>query len=221
MQHSLFRYFSKKEHADAFLSGQVYFRSLRYFSDYEDEQVRGDPHEGSLVHGPPTGIVINNLTQNSQQLIAGSQFKATAKQGDIFVYCLSMTLNDIIRKRFEAVVCVEIRDKREFLRLARATAESLQNKVYIGPVVYRELSEHPKDNWAKPEKVSMSKSAKFKWQDEYRLVIGKPEVFATNNVDVMLVEQNHIFEKNPEEAQRTYTLQLADISDLCRIHSFS
>jgi hypothetical protein len=38
MRHSLFKYFS--EHKRAFLDGQVLFRSLSYFRDYEDESVR-------------------------------------------------------------------------------------------------------------------------------------------------------------------------------------
>ena len=45
----LVRYFSEKN-AHAFVErGEVLFRALSYFRDYEDKGVRADEHEGTLV----------------------------------------------------------------------------------------------------------------------------------------------------------------------------
>jgi hypothetical protein len=62
MRHSLFKYFSERKWADAFLDGQVLFRSLSYFRDYEDGNIRGDCKEGTATFRPPAGLVINNLS---------------------------------------------------------------------------------------------------------------------------------------------------------------
>jgi hypothetical protein len=58
---SLFRYFSARN-AEAFIErGEVLFRSLSYFRDYEDAGVRSDEHEGTLVHLPTAGLKVNKV----------------------------------------------------------------------------------------------------------------------------------------------------------------
>ena len=63
MGHSLYKYYDNQEWADAFLGGKLRFRSLSYFRDYEDEQVRGDKNEGKMIFRPEGGLVLNNETQ--------------------------------------------------------------------------------------------------------------------------------------------------------------
>jgi hypothetical protein len=218
MRHSFFKYFSKMEYADAFLAGNVFCRSLRYFADYEDGQVRGDTNEGTLAHSDASGLMINNLTQGRPMLLPGGTFKATVKQGDIFVFCLSMSLTERIWNDFNSVVCVEVHNKRMFLQRVREAAESGGNEVYTGQVGYRDVATPPKHIWALPEKVSISKLVDFKWQDEYRIVFGHPEVFAVNNVDLIITDRNHTFDKRPEDAIRTCTLDIGSITSLCRVH---
>jgi hypothetical protein len=46
MRHNLYKSFTKRKWADLFLDGEVLFRSLAYFRDYEDENVRKDKNEG-------------------------------------------------------------------------------------------------------------------------------------------------------------------------------
>jgi len=41
------QYFSECQWAERFLDGEILFRSLSYFRDYEDSEVRGDRNEGS------------------------------------------------------------------------------------------------------------------------------------------------------------------------------
>lgn len=55
MRHSLYKYFSDRKWADAFLDGEILFRSLSYFRDYEDKNVRGDEKEGTAVYRPKEG----------------------------------------------------------------------------------------------------------------------------------------------------------------------
>ncbi len=63
---SLYRYFSEK-HAHAFVQkGEVLFRALSYFRNYEDGEVRGDKFEGTLVYLPDNGLVAKMLIRRKK-----------------------------------------------------------------------------------------------------------------------------------------------------------
>jgi hypothetical protein len=78
------------------------FRSLAYFQNYGDGSVRGDQYEGTSVYKPNRGLAINNLTQASTSTIPYS-FESSAKVEEIFVFCLSATVNPELWERFAAV----------------------------------------------------------------------------------------------------------------------
>src|SRR5271165_6782063 len=64
MRHrSLFKYYADRRWAEAFLSGKLLFRSLAYFRDFEDKDIRRDQNEGTAVYRPEGGLIINNRTQ--------------------------------------------------------------------------------------------------------------------------------------------------------------
>jgi hypothetical protein len=84
---SLYKYFTKHKWADAFLDGEILFRSLAYFRDLEDENVREDQNEGVSVFQPTEGLQIINQTQGTQFTMKGFSFEATVKQKEIFVFC--------------------------------------------------------------------------------------------------------------------------------------
>ena len=105
---SLFKYFTEQRWADAFLEGKILFRSLAYFRDYEDTKVRGDRNEGISIYRPEGGLLINNHTQGKSFTIPDAAFEVVTNQEEIFVYCLSRSLTDGLRERFESVACVEI-----------------------------------------------------------------------------------------------------------------
>lgn len=84
---SAFKYFSMPEHAEAFLNGQVLFRSLSYFRDNEDA-VRGDEYEGTSKYLPDGGLVIHNQTQGKTFTIPMA-FESSVLAHEIFVFCTS------------------------------------------------------------------------------------------------------------------------------------
>lgn len=91
MRHSLYKYFTERKWAEAFLDGAVLFRSLAYFHDYEDQNVRSDRNEGTAIYRPQDGLVIHNQTQEKTFRWADSAFEATANQEEILAYCASRT----------------------------------------------------------------------------------------------------------------------------------
>ena len=64
-RHSLFKYYAERRWADKFLDGKLLFRSLSYFRDVEDKNVREDQNEGNAISRPEGGVVVNNETQGT------------------------------------------------------------------------------------------------------------------------------------------------------------
>ena len=64
-QHRWYKFFSERNWAAAFLDGDVRFRSLAFFRDYEDssnKQVIGDRYEGTRTCMPEGGVIIRGRT---------------------------------------------------------------------------------------------------------------------------------------------------------------
>lgn len=69
MKHALFRYISS-EYAESFVDkGEMLFRTLSYFRDYEDEEVRADVLESTRVHLPHGRVKGNNKRYRRGQII--------------------------------------------------------------------------------------------------------------------------------------------------------
>jgi hypothetical protein len=169
--------FAEKRWADAFLNeGSMLFRSLAYFRDYEDEEVRGDTNEGTAVVRPEHGLEITNETQWTSLTLPDSSFESGANPSEIFVYCLGKSRTDEMRRRFRAVACVEILDVRAFCRNvehalpAGSSFGGRPGHQRIGQhVQYYRATDSASRRWALPDVIASSKLASFAWQDEFRL----------------------------------------------------
>jgi hypothetical protein len=173
----LFRYFSQERYANAFLDGELLFRALSYFRDFEDRDARGDPNEGQSKYRPPTGLIVINLTQNTTVVLSGFSFAANVRQDEIFIYCLSMAHADRFYNEFDAVVCVEITDIGAFCRrvqralLSGATFPAMDSgRPRLGhKVEYYDETEAGNPRWALPDRIAISKLRGYAWQAEYRM----------------------------------------------------
>ena len=75
----LFRYYLSSEYADAFVrNGEVLFHALSYFRDYEDDGVRADECEGTLVHLPKQGLKVR-LTKTGEEVPVPYTFESSRK----------------------------------------------------------------------------------------------------------------------------------------------
>ena len=61
---NLYKYFSERKWAEAFINGEVLFRSLSYFRDYEDNSVREDHNEGTSIYRPEGGLIVNKPSRH-------------------------------------------------------------------------------------------------------------------------------------------------------------
>lgn len=98
----LFRYLSL-EYAEAFVKkGEMLFRALSYFRDYEDDGVRADEYEGTLVHLPKEGLKARLVATGAEVLI-NYTFESSAREDEIFVYCMSTECSSLLASRFKTV----------------------------------------------------------------------------------------------------------------------
>ena len=219
---SLYRYFSEKNALAFFRNGEVLFRALSYFRNYEDGEVRGDKFEGTLVHLPDNGLVAKNVNTGEETLLS-RRFESTAKkEDDIFVYCMSQTLSAELAERFKAEVVVEITNPAKFLNLVRS-ALSLRKRFIVNqlthePVKYYEWNEPPIADWALPERITMRKPKMFEWQREYRLAVPIGDAFDVHNVNTNLIPVNH-FRTSEAKSYPKQLFRLGNLSKICRVHS--
>src|SRR5690349_17667375 len=67
------------------------------------------------VQGSVKSRPLMNLTPHTQgNLQRGAEF--ITKAHEIFVYCVSMSFNDVLKNEFDAKACVEICDPRKFIQ---------------------------------------------------------------------------------------------------------
>lgn len=217
---SLFRYFSAKN-ADAFVErGEVLFRSLSYFRDYEDAGIRSDEHEGTLVHLPTDGLKINKVA-SGEVVDLPHRMESTAKEDDIFIYCMSTELSLETTKRFNAERVVEILDPVKFIALVRSSL-SLRKKLRAEklvhqPIRYYDWHEPPMADWALPEKIAIRKPSSFSWQKEYRLAVPLGDAFRVENVSVNLVLPGTTRPRRLTP-HPSVLLKLGKLSKICRVH---
>lgn len=218
---SLFRYFSAKN-AQAFLErGEVLLWSLSYFRDYENQSVRADEYGGTLVHRPESGLKLK-LVPSGEEVSMPHTFESSAKEDDIFVYCMSTEFSPIIAERFKADVCVEILEPQKFLSQVRASL-SLRARLHAadlvhGTVKYYEPHEPPIVDWALPERIAMRKPKSFEWQKEYRIAVPKGDAFRVENVEIKLVPLGQ--PRQPGSSSHpNVQLKLGRLSKMCRIHT--
>jgi hypothetical protein len=226
MRHSLYRYYSDRKRAEAFLDGELLFRSLSYFRDYEDKNVRGDQNEGTAIFRPEGGLIINNQTQGKTFTLPRHAFESAANQEEIFVFCASRSLTDELRIKFEAVVCVEILKIRTFCERIeaalppKATFPGRPGQTRIGQrVEYYQETEGGSPRWALPDKIATSKLDSYAWQDEYRLVFCLTDALGFEKADLRLV-QDHAREAPKPAEHHEYPVRARSLRDICRLHEF-
>ena len=211
------------EHTEAFVRrGEMLFRALSYYRDYEDEGVRGDEFEGTRLHLPLDGLKATKA-DTGEVVSLPYTFESTAREDDIFVTCLSTTRSEFLAEKFKASTCVEIHEPVKLISLIRsalARRPSVKNKhLEHGLVKYYEPDDPPIVDWALPEKIALSKPSEFSWQEEYRIAFAINGAFNVENVQVQLVPLGA--RRRPQSTNNPkQLLKLGSMSTLCTVHWF-
>ncbi len=221
---NLYKYFSERKWAEAFLRGEVLFRSLSYFRDYEDKNVRQDQNEGTAIFRPDGGLVVNNIAQGTTFTLPGHAMESSANQEEVFIFCISRSLTEELRERFKAVACVEILDISAFCDRIEAalpptaTFPGRPGRQRIGQrVEYYKESEAGNPRWALPDAIATSKLDGYAWQDEFRLVFSVTDALGFEKVAMRVTQDNVRKPPNPPE-HHCFPVTAASLSDICRLH---
>ena len=220
MKRSHFKYFPNRRYADEFLTGKVFHQTLSYYRDYEDsttEQVIGDEFESTHIFRPKGGLQVTNLTQGTSfPLDMG--FESSVRGGEIYIFCLSLKKTDELAREFEAVACVEILKPRAFInRWQMALPPS--SKHFAKRVSYYEREDAPENVWPQPELIATMKLAQFDYQQEFRFGYSTTGALDFNECSQKLVNRKGRPSPKAEEHLKM-TLDLGNLSDLCKLHVF-
>ena len=110
----LFKYLPSQYLRKFIRDGEILFRTLAYFRQYEDEQIRGDKYDGTWRHAKRTGLTITKQNTGETFDIPFS-FESCVNASEIFVFCISLEHSAELYNKFKADVCVEITDCDKFI----------------------------------------------------------------------------------------------------------
>lgn len=222
MQDSLYKYLPD-QYVESFVGeGALLFRSLSYFRDYEDGQVRGDEFEGTKLYRPTTGLEVT-LTATGEKRILPHSFESTTNEDNIFVICLSTELSADLASQFNTSVCVEVIKRVRLIsgiRQALLRRPSVKNKILVhGEVRYYNPDDPLIVDWALPDKIAMSKLTAFESQKEYRFAYSINGAFEVENTRLRLVPPGErMLPRASDHPQQL--LKIGSLANVCRLHHF-
>ena len=224
----LYKYFSERKWAEAFLDGSMLFRSLSHFRDLEDKNVREDEKEGVSIFRPKDGLIMHNETQGTTLTLPDHGLETVVKQDEIFVFCVSRSLTDELRESFNAVTCVEISNIGAFCD--RVTAALPSSAKFPGPpgrqrigqrVEYYCESGDCNPRWALPDVIATSKRETYAWQDEFRLVFSLSDALDFEKIIGRIVPPGSPRPPQKPDEHHSYGVTTQSLRDICRIHDFT
>jgi hypothetical protein len=208
---------------EAFMHGDLRFKSLSYYQQIEDGAIRGDTNEGSVSMQPEAGLIIHNQTQRCTQIIPAGAVRASTKSDEIFILCASNCMKDELRARFEAECCVEIRSVAAFC--SRVRAELPVGATLIPrAVTYYSMKEEMGIRWAFPDKITSEKIECYSWQDEYRFAFSVTGAldFGKTSQQLQIPAPGTTDLPKPLiiPEPREYDMVTRSLRDICRLHIF-
>src|SRR5437762_1225308 len=96
----------------------MFHRTAAYYRDYEAKkaaEVIGDQYECTRLFRPGTFRKMHpdGTSGEWQPLRPDQRMECITRAHEIFVFCVGLSLTDILKEEFEAVACVEIFDPAE------------------------------------------------------------------------------------------------------------
>ncbi len=219
----LFKYLPRK-YVDAFVGrGELLFRSLSYFRNYEELEVRGDRHEGRRLYKSAQGLELTK-TETGEKLLLPWAFESSVKDRDIYVFCASLELSQELGREFGTDICIELEVTATLLAKVRSALKLRrwvrQGRLLLGPVEYYSPEDAPRAEWAVPERMIMRKTNDYQSQCEYRFAFARGSALEVNNVETLLTatpgSTQPTLEGHPE-----HVLKVGSLAKVCRVHTLA
>jgi hypothetical protein len=219
---SIYKYTPAK-YVDGFVRrGELLFRSLSYYKDYEEQQVRGDRYEGTRLHRKEGGLSLTMVESGQTHMFDGS-LESNARTEDIFVLCLSTELSADLAHDFGNATCIEIHDPVKLIagiRSALKRRSSIKNENLLHrPVTYYDAGDNVGIEWAFPDRIAMSKTRHYEKQKEYRIAFGVNDALAFQNTTMRLVTDGHN-ESRVVANHKEMLIRIGDLRRCCTVWDF-
>ncbi len=218
----LYKYLPNQYLDNVVLKGEFLFRSLSYFRDYEDAQVRGDIYEGTQKYAGENGLDIHNLTTDLKSK-ENWVFKSIVDAENIFIFSTSTKLCPDLAREFKSDVCIEFENLGLLIsKLSEAVKrrKSIKpNKLHHGQVNYYEEETPPGIDWAFPDRISNGKLDFFSYQSEYRFQLSLRNALAFGNT-TQEIQVSDIKKDCVKKEHSEIILKVGDIRKMCKIHEF-
>ena len=143
-------------------------------------------------------------------------FESSARAGEIFIFCFSVALTDELILEFKAAALRMILKPAVFINrwIAALPAGAAD---FARKVDYYRVEDVPGNVWPQPDLIATTKLARFAYQQEYRLGFSTTGALAFGQATQQLVDRKVRPLPKPEE-HHNMTLDLVDLSGLCRLH---
>lgn len=211
----LYKYLPSKYIENVVEKGEILFRNLTYFRQYECEQ-RGDLLEALHRDNPDNDV---EIYQPSTGAYAKGDFSyLNSTDSDlIFVFCLSISHTNNLYTEFNSDACIEITDPGEFIRRIRIKVKQLISSHKKGliykPVHYYAANKAAEFNIKDPFELPFAKDKTFNNQDEYRLIFGTRKAFKL--IQRVVVNSSFNFKKDAMKGTpKDKMVRIGNISDI-------
>lgn len=214
---SLYKYIPATYAQTLVQRGELLFRNLTYFRQYEG-RVRGDPYEGIHKDHPGTERVIRNLTRGFESRGAFALLHST-NSDNVFAFCLSRRLDEQLARDFGSDTAIEFFEPEELIRRIRFKLRRVLSVHKAGvlakPVTYYKPEDPALFNVEEPKNLAFVKNEQYRAQDEFRIVFGDRKAFKLTRQ----VAQSH---HDPYDDVTALTpasrlVTLGDLSDITRV----
>lgn len=219
-QLKLYKYLHSKFADDVVKKGDLLFRNLSYFRQYEDNR-RGDPLEGFHRDNPDNDITISD--PDTGRIIAKGDFSFlnSTKTDLINVFCLSAELQIELFEEFKADCCIEIIDKDEFTQRTRFSLRKLSSVhssgLLSGFVKYYTHSAPAGFDIKNPQNLAFAKGVHYKHQKEFRLVFGDKKAFHLKQ-EIVINKSYDLIGEAKKGTPKEKHIFIGNICDIVKIH---
>ncbi|MBT9175582.1 MAG: hypothetical protein DDT22_01262 [candidate division WS2 bacterium] len=214
----LYKYIPSEYAENMLRRGELLFRNLTYFKQYEDEQ-RGDPLEGHHRDNPDNDMVITNLSTGKG--IKGDFSFLNATDSDlIYVFCMSTINSSDLYGEFKSNACIEITDVEKFILRIRVKLKHLischKSGLLHGDVKYYAANKVAEFNIKDPKELAFAKDKMFKHQHEYRLVFGTKKAFKLEQ-KIVINKGYNFKDETIKGTAKEKLIKIGDISDFANV----
>jgi hypothetical protein len=224
-RHSLYKYYTERKWGEAFLNGELLFRSLSYFRDLEDG-TSGEMGTKAPRFTVRTMVWLLQTTPKAGRKSSGAHLSPPRTKRRFLFFCLSRSLADTLRDGFNAAVCIEVLDVKDFCARIEAALPSdatfpgKPGRTRIGQrVEYYKETDDCNPRWALPDLIAAAKQYSYFWQDDYRLVFSLTDALGFEKTDMRLVPDGGDDPQKIAE-HRQYLLKARTLRDIGTLHNF-